>query len=65
MMREGTWHYVIRLRTVYSLEKSREVGKSLDDDIKKHVNHIATTWCTHGALMDDAWMMHGYRIIIK
>ena len=30
-----------RPRRVYSLEKSRKVGKSLDDDIKEYVNHIA------------------------
>jgi len=50
---EVTWHYIIGPRRVYRLEKSREVRKSLDDDIKKHVNCIATTWCIHGALIDD------------
>jgi len=23
------------------------------DDIKEHVNHMATSWYTYGALMDD------------
>jgi len=30
-------------RRVYSLEESREVGKSLDNNVKEHINHIATT----------------------
>jgi len=57
---EVTWHYVIGSRSglkgpkkVYSLEESKKVRKSLDDDVKKYVNHIATSWYTHGALMDD------------
>jgi len=40
---EVTWHYVIGFRTVYGLEKAREVGKSLHNDIKEHINHITTT----------------------
>ena len=33
------------------------VQKSLDDDMKEHVNCIATTWYTYGALMDNAWTL--------
>ena len=27
------------------------------DDVKEHVNYIATSWCTHGALIDDTWTL--------
>ena len=27
------------------------------DDIKEHVNCIATLWDTHGALMDNVWTL--------
>ena len=32
-----------RSRRVYSLEESRKVRKSLDNNVKEHINHIATT----------------------
>ena len=41
----------------YSLEQSREDESSLDNDVKKHVNHIATTWYTHGAHMNNTWIL--------
>ena len=27
------------------------------NDIKEYVNYIATTWCTHGILMNNAWIL--------
>ena len=27
------------------------------DDVKEYVNCIATSWCTHGVLMDDTWTL--------
>ena len=27
------------------------------NDVKEHVNHIATTQCTHGVLIDDIWTL--------
>ena len=27
------------------------------DDIKEHVNYIATSWCIHSILMDDVWTL--------
>ena len=46
-----------RPRVVYGLEESREAGKSLDDDIKEHVNYIATSWYIYGILMDNIWTL--------
>jgi len=40
---EVTWHYVIEPRRVYGLEEARKVRKSLDNDVKKYVNYIATS----------------------
>jgi len=51
------WSSLKRPRRVYSLEELREVRKSLDNNVKKHVNYIATSWCTYGALMDDVWTL--------
>ena len=33
------------------------VWKSLDDDIKKHINYIATIQYTHGVLIGDIWTL--------
>ena len=40
----------------YGLEGST-VWKSLDNDIKEHINYITTIWYTHGVLIDNTWTL--------
>jgi len=34
------------------------------NDVKKHINYMATSWCIHDALMNDAWTLSQIRYLL-